>query len=31
MNQTEYKESGAISEAQVMGWLARFFLSFLPF
>ncbi|WP_409194164.1 flagellar basal body L-ring protein FlgH [Accumulibacter sp.] len=27
----EYKESGAISEAQVMGWLARFFLSALPF
>ena len=27
----EYKESGGISEAQVMGWLARFFLSFLPF
>ena len=27
----EYKESGVISEAQVMGWLARFFLSFLPF
>lgn len=27
----EYKESGTISEAQVMGWLARFFLSFLPF
>lgn len=27
----EYKESGAISEAQVMGWLSRFFLSFLPF
>ncbi len=27
----EYKESGAISEAQVMGWLARFFLSFMPF
>ena len=27
----EYKESGAISEAQVMGWLARFFLSVLPF
>ena len=27
----EYKESGAISEAQIMGWLARFFLSFLPF
>lgn len=27
----EYKESGYINEAQVMGWLARFFLSFLPF
>jgi len=27
----EYKESGVISEAQVMGWLARFFLTFLPF
>ena len=27
----EYKESGVISEAQVMGWLARFFLSVLPF
>ncbi|WP_245754463.1 flagellar basal body L-ring protein FlgH [Candidatus Accumulibacter aalborgensis] len=27
----EYKESGAISEAQIMGWLARFFLSVLPF
>jgi flagellar L-ring protein precursor FlgH len=27
----EYKASGAISEAQVMGWLARFFLSVLPF
>lgn len=27
----EYKESGSISEAQVMGWLARFFLTFLPF
>jgi flagellar L-ring protein precursor FlgH len=27
----EYKESGYISEAQVMGWLARFFLTFLPF
>ena len=27
----EYKESGAISEAQVMGWMARFFLSVLPF
>lgn len=27
----EYKESGAISEAQVMGWLARFFMNVLPF
>ena len=27
----EYKENGVISEAQVMGWLSRFFLSFLPF
>jgi len=27
----EYKASGTISEAQIMGWLARFFLSFLPF
>jgi flagellar L-ring protein precursor FlgH len=27
----EYKEAGAISEAQVMGWLARFFMSVLPF
>jgi flagellar L-ring protein precursor FlgH len=27
----EYKSSGFINEAQVMGWLARFFLSFLPF
>jgi flagellar L-ring protein FlgH len=27
----EYKESGVISEAQVMGWLARFFLNVLPF
>ncbi len=27
----EYKESGYISEAQIMGWLARFFLSFMPF
>ena len=27
----EYKEAGVISEAQVMGWLSRFFLSFLPF
>lgn len=27
----EYKESGVISEAQVLGWLARFFMSVLPF
>ncbi len=27
----EYKETGAISEAQIMGWLARFFMSVLPF
>ena len=27
----EYKQSGVISEAQVMGWLGRFFLSVLPF
>lgn len=27
----EYKSSGYINEAQVMGWLQRFFLSFLPF
>ncbi len=27
----EYKESGYISEAQVMGWLARFFLTVMPF
>jgi flagellar L-ring protein precursor FlgH len=27
----EYKESGVISEAQVMGWLARFFLTAMPF
>lgn len=27
----EYKSAGYISEAQVMGWLARFFLSILPF
>ncbi|MBK1679991.1 flagellar basal body L-ring protein FlgH [Rhodocyclus tenuis] len=27
----EYKESGVISEAQVMGWLARFFLNVMPF
>jgi flagellar L-ring protein precursor FlgH len=27
----EYKATGAISEAQVMGWLTRFFMSVLPF
>ncbi|TLS19544.1 flagellar basal body L-ring protein FlgH [Azospira sp. APE16] len=27
----EYKSSGIINEAQVMGWLARFFLTFIPF
>lgn len=27
----EYKSSGYINEAQVMGWLARFFLNVLPF
>lgn len=27
----EYKSSGQISESQVMGWLARFFLNVLPF
>lgn len=27
----EYKGSGQTTEAQVMGWLARFFLSVLPF
>ncbi|MDR0996497.1 MAG: flagellar basal body L-ring protein FlgH [Zoogloeaceae bacterium] len=27
----EYKSSGYVSEAQIMGWLARFFLSVLPF
>jgi flagellar L-ring protein precursor FlgH len=27
----EYRENGVISEAQVMGWLARFFLTVLPF
>lgn len=27
----EYKSAGYMSEAQVMGWLARFFLSVLPF
>lgn len=27
----EYKSAGQISEGQVMGWLARFFLNVLPF
>ncbi len=27
----EYRANGIIDEAQVMGWLARFFLTFLPF
>jgi flagellar L-ring protein precursor FlgH len=27
----EYKATGIISEAQVMGWLTRFFMSVLPF
>lgn len=27
----EYKANGAIESAQVMGWLAKFFLTFLPF
>ncbi len=27
----EYRANGTIDEAQVMGWLARFFLTFLPF
>ena len=27
----EYKSAGFVNEAQVMGWLARFFLSVLPF
>jgi flagellar L-ring protein precursor FlgH len=27
----EYKATGYISEAQIMGWLARFFLSVMPF
>ncbi len=27
----EYKSSGQISESQVMGWMARFFLNVLPF
>ena len=27
----EYKANGYLDEAQVLGWLARFFLTFLPF
>jgi flagellar L-ring protein FlgH len=27
----EYKSSGQVAEGQVMGWLARFFLSVMPF
>ncbi|MEY2632624.1 MAG: hypothetical protein RIR00_1278, partial [Pseudomonadota bacterium] len=27
----EYRSSGYIAESQVMGWLARFFLTVLPF
>jgi flagellar L-ring protein precursor FlgH len=27
----EYKANGFIDSAQVMGWLSRFFLTFLPF
>lgn len=27
----EYKGSGPLNESQVIGWLARFFLTFLPF
>lgn len=27
----EYKSAGQISDGMVMGWMARFFLSFLPF
>lgn len=27
----EYKSAGTVNESQVMGWLARFFLSVLPF
>lgn len=27
----EYKQNGYISSAQVMGWLSKFFLTFLPF
>ena len=27
----EYKANGALNDVQVMGWLSKFFLSFLPF
>jgi flagellar L-ring protein precursor FlgH len=27
----EYKSAGQISEGQIMGWMARFFLNVLPF
>jgi flagellar L-ring protein precursor FlgH len=27
----EYRGNGYVNEAQIMGWLARFFLNFLPF
>jgi flagellar L-ring protein precursor FlgH len=27
----EFKQNGFIDSAQVMGWLGRFFLTFLPF
>lgn len=27
----EYKSTGSISESQIMGWMARFFLNVLPF
>ena len=27
----EYRGSGSVDSAQVMGWLAKFFLTFLPF
>jgi flagellar L-ring protein precursor FlgH len=27
----EYKSAGQISEGQIMGWLARFFLNVMPF
>jgi flagellar L-ring protein FlgH len=27
----EYRGKGALDSAQVMGWLSRFFFTFLPF